>query len=137
MAEFQKQGIDIELTEDVAQGNYSNLAIISHSTSEFIIDFATILPGLKKAKVKSRVILTPEHAKRVLLSLQENITRYESDIAKIEIPKSHVTTDDPIINMGPMGNAKYTENQIRTIVVDVVIMKKGPRPYGFGPEYFP
>ena len=105
MAEFQKQGIDIELTEDVAQGNYSNLAIISHSTSEFIIDFATILPGLKKAKVKSRVILTPEHAKRVLLSLQENITRYESDIAKIEIPKSHFTTDDPIINMGPMGNA--------------------------------
>ncbi|MBP3317917.1 MAG: DUF3467 domain-containing protein [Alistipes sp.] len=105
MAEFQKQGIDIELTEDVAQGNYSNLAIISHSTSEFIIDFATILPGLKKAKVKSRVILTPEHAKRVLLSLQENITRYESDIAKIEIPKSHVATDDPIINMGPMGNA--------------------------------
>ena len=105
MAEFQKQGIDIELSEEVAQGNYSNLAIISHSTSEFIVDFATILPGLKKAKVKSRVILTPEHAKRLLLSLQENITRYESDIAKIEIPKPHLSGDDPIINMGPMGNA--------------------------------
>ena len=63
MAEFKKQGLDIELTEDIAQGNYSNLAIISHSTSEFIIDFATVLPGIAKAKVKSRVILTPEHAK--------------------------------------------------------------------------
>jgi hypothetical protein len=105
MADFQKQGIDIELSEEIAEGNYSNLAIISHSTSEFIIDFAAMLPGLKKAKVKSRVILTPEHAKRLLLSLQENITRYENDIAKIEIPKPHVVADDPIINMGPMGNA--------------------------------
>ncbi|MBQ1253413.1 MAG: DUF3467 domain-containing protein, partial [Alistipes sp.] len=57
MADFQKQGIDIELSEQIAEGNYSNLAIISHSTSEFIIDFATILPGIQKAKVKSRVIL--------------------------------------------------------------------------------
>ena len=104
MAEFQKQGIDIELNEDIAEGNYSNLAIISHSTSEFVIDFATILPGLKKAQVKSRVILTPEHAKRLLYSLQDNITRYESNIAKIEIPKPH-PTEDPIINMGPMGKA--------------------------------
>ena len=83
MADLQKQGIDIELAENIAEGNYSNLAIISHSTSEFIIDFATMLPGLQKAKVKSRVILTPEHAKRLLLSLQDNITRYESNIAKI------------------------------------------------------
>ena len=104
MADFQQQGIDIELSEDIAQGHYSNVAIISHSTSEFVIDFATILPGLKKAKVKSRVILTPEHAKRLLYSLQENITRYESNIAKIEIPKPH-PTEDPIINMGPMGKA--------------------------------
>lgn len=101
---MKPNGIELELTEDIAQGNYANLAIISHSTSEFIVDFATILPGLKKAKVKSRIILTPEHAKRLLYSLQENITRYESNIGKIEIPKIH-STDDPIINMGPMGKA--------------------------------
>ncbi len=80
MAEIKKMGLDIELDETTAQGNYSNLAIISHSTSEFIIDFATVLPGVPKARVKSRVILTPEHAKRLLLSLQENITRYESNV---------------------------------------------------------
>lgn len=86
---MKKAGLDIELPEEVAQGNYSNLAIIAHSTSEFIIDFATMLPGLQKAKVKSRVILTPEHAKRLLMSLQDNITRYESAIGKIEIPAPH------------------------------------------------
>lgn len=80
-------GLDIELNESVAQGNYSNLAIISHSTSEFIIDFATVLPGVNKAQVKSRIILTPEHAKRLLLSLQDNIVRYESNVGKIEIPR--------------------------------------------------
>ena len=84
MAENQK--MEIDLGEDVAQGNYINLAIIAHSVSEFIIDFATVLPGVPKAKVKSRVIQTPEHAKRLLLSLQENITRYESNVGKIEIP---------------------------------------------------
>ncbi|MBQ1958331.1 MAG: DUF3467 domain-containing protein [Alistipes sp.] len=104
MAEIQKQGIDIDLREDIAEGHYSNLAIISHSTSEFILDFATILPGLNKAKVKSRIILTPEHAKRLLYSLQENITRYESDIAQIEIPQPQ-RAEDAILKMGPMGKA--------------------------------
>ena len=101
MAELQTQGIDIDLREDIAEGNYSNLAIISHSTSEFIIDFATILPGLNKAKVKSRIILTPEHAKRLLLSLQENITRYESNIGKINIPSKQPMLDP----FGSKGNA--------------------------------
>lgn len=87
MGENKPLGIDIELDAEVAQGHYSNLAIISHSTSEFILDFAAILPGLPKAKVRSRIILMPEHAKRLLLSLQENIARYESNIGKIEIPK--------------------------------------------------
>jgi hypothetical protein len=106
MAELQKQGLNIELSEEVAQGNYSNLAIISHSTSEFIVDFATILPGITKAKVKSRIILTPEHAKRLLLSLQENITRYESSMGKIEIHQpAGQPSEDPILGMGPMGNA--------------------------------
>ena len=101
MADLHKQGIDIELAENIAEGNYSNLAIISHSTSEFIIDFATMLPGLPKARVKSRVVLTPEHAKRLLLSLQENITRYENNIGKINIP-----TKQPMLDpFGGKGNA--------------------------------
>ncbi|MDE6446586.1 MAG: DUF3467 domain-containing protein [Alistipes sp.] len=86
MAETQQFGLDVELDEQVAQGHYSNLAIISHSSSEFILDFAAVLPGVQKARVKSRIILTPEHAKRLLRSLQENIVRYESSMGKIEIP---------------------------------------------------
>ena len=94
-------GIEIQLDEQIAQGNYCNLAIIAHSTSEFILDFATMLPGLPKARVKSRIVLTPEHAKRLLLSLQENITRYENNIGKINIP-----TKQPMIDpFGSKGNA--------------------------------
>ena len=70
--------LDLELDSEIADGIYSNLAIISHSTSEFIVDFATILPGLAKPKIRSRIILTPEHAKRLLLSLQDNIAKSES-----------------------------------------------------------
>ena len=70
--------LDLELDSEIADGIYSNLAIISHSTSEFIVDFATILPGLAKPTIRSRIILTPEHAKRLLLSLQDNIAKYES-----------------------------------------------------------
>jgi hypothetical protein len=70
--------LNIELNEEVAQGVYSNLAIITHSPSEFVIDFIRIMPGVPKAPVKSRVILTPEHAKRLMKALKENITRYES-----------------------------------------------------------
>lgn len=86
MADTQPFGIEVELNDEVAAGHYSNLAIIYHSTSEFIIDFAAALPGVKKAHVRSRIVLTPEHAKRLLLSLQENIVRYESAMGKIEIP---------------------------------------------------
>ena len=78
--------LQIELKEDVAQGVYCNLAVISHSSSEFIMDLIRVLPGLPKAQVKSRVILTPEHAKRLLLSLQENIGRYESKMGTINVP---------------------------------------------------
>ena len=88
MADFQTQGIDIELSEDIAQGNYANLAIISHSPSEFVLDFAAVLPGVQKAKVKSRIILTPEHAKALMLSLQENVARYERNVGPIELHKS-------------------------------------------------
>ena len=70
--------INIELKEDIAQGIYSNLAIISHSSSEFVLDFVRIMPGVPKAEVKSRIILTPEHAKRLLLALGENMGKYET-----------------------------------------------------------
>ena len=84
MNEVKQQGLDVELEPNVAEGHYSNLAIISHSPTEFVIDFAAMLPGFQKAKVKSRIILTPEHAKRLLLSLQDNISRYETNIGRIE-----------------------------------------------------
>ena len=74
----KQQQIQIELKEDVAQGVYSNLAILTHSSSEFVIDFIRVMPGIPKADVKSRVILTPEHAKRLSLALQDNISKYES-----------------------------------------------------------
>jgi hypothetical protein len=69
--------IQIELSEDVAQGTYANLAIIAHSNSEFIIDFIRMVPGVPKARVKSRVILTPDNAKRLLLALQDNIRKFD------------------------------------------------------------
>jgi hypothetical protein len=70
--------IQIELKEDIAQGIYSNLAIITHSPSEFVLDFVRIMPGVPKAEVKSRIILTPEHAKRLLYALKDNIAKYEA-----------------------------------------------------------
>ncbi len=79
-----KKDLDLELAEEVAQGRYANLAVISHSRSEFVIDFAAMMPGLQKARVHSRIILTPEHAKRLLMSLQDNITKYESNVGRIE-----------------------------------------------------
>jgi hypothetical protein len=77
----QKQNrIQVELTDEVAQGIYSNLAVIAHSASEFIIDFIRIIPGTQKAKVKSRIILTPDNAKRLLFALQDNIQKFEEMI---------------------------------------------------------
>jgi hypothetical protein len=70
--------ISIELNEEVAQGTYSNLAVITHSASEFVIDFVRIMPGIPKAQVKSRIILTPEHAKRLVAALEDNIDKYEA-----------------------------------------------------------
>lgn len=89
-----KNLVDLELDETVGQGNYSNLVIIAHSSSEFIIDFAAVMPAVPKAKVKSRIILTPEHAKRLLMSLQENIVRYESVHGQIVIPSPQRASDD-------------------------------------------
>ncbi len=76
--ESKKQNqINIELKEDVAQGTYSNLAVITHSSSEFVLDFIRVMPGIPKAAVKSRIIITPEHAKRLLHALKENLDKFE------------------------------------------------------------
>ena len=84
----QQPGLQIELTPEKAQGEYANFAIITHSSSEFIVDFARMLPGVAKAQVRSRVILAPEHAKRLLGALQENIMRYEHTYGAIKIPQT-------------------------------------------------
>lgn len=76
--------INIELSEDIAEGIYSNLAIISHSNSEFVVDFIRMMPNVPQAKVKSRIILTPEHAKRLLTALADNINKFEQQFGNIE-----------------------------------------------------
>ena len=89
--EEQKNQINIELSEEVAEGTYANLAMIAHSNSEFVIDFIRMMPGTPKAKVKSRIVITPEHAKRLMKALQDNIKKYEENFGSIsasaEIPK--------------------------------------------------
>ena len=96
----QKNEINIELSEETAQGIYSNLAIISHSSSEFVVDFVRMMPGIPKASVKSRIILTPEHAKRLLLALQDNIAKYEAIQGTIKLGEIPGT---PVMPMG-FGN---------------------------------
>lgn len=81
----KNDGLQIELSEEVASGIYSNLAVISHSSSEFILDFIRFLPGMPKANVESRIILAPEHAKRLLLALQDNINNYEKNRGTISL----------------------------------------------------
>ena len=76
--------INIELDEKTAEGIYSNLAVINHSASEFVVDFITLMPGAPKAKVRSRIVLTPEHAKRFLKALGENIHKFESTHGSIK-----------------------------------------------------
>ena len=87
-----QQGLQLDLPQDVAQGKYANFAIITHSSSDFILDFARMLPGIPKPRVNSRVILAPEHAKRLLLALQDNISKYERDYGRIEIPNQQPRT---------------------------------------------
>ena len=93
--------LNIELDEKVAEGTYSNLAIINHSVSEFIVDFINIMPGTPKAKVKSRIILTPQHAKRLAKALADNVKRFEKAHGEI---KDYEQPPIPI-NFGPTGEA--------------------------------
>lgn len=76
--------LSIELNEEVAEGTYSNLAIITHSNSEFVMDFIRVMPGVPKARVKSRVLMTPQHAKRLMRALQDNIQKFESQNGAIK-----------------------------------------------------
>ena len=84
--------LNIEISEEIAEGQYANLAIITHSHAEFVIDFVNVMPGTPKSKVKSRVIMTPQHAKRFMKALAENISRFEAangpikDLEEVEIP---------------------------------------------------
>jgi len=97
----QQNNIQIELTDDVAQGIYSNLAVIAHSSSEFVVDFVRLMPGVPKAKVQSRIILTPEHAKRLMMALADNIKKYESQNGEIKLQEKGFVP--PVI--GPVGEA--------------------------------
>lgn len=82
--EQQPNQLNIEISEEVAEGSYANLAIITHSHAEFVIDFVNVMPGTPKSKVKSRIIFTPQHAKRFMKALTENIQRFEAANGKIQ-----------------------------------------------------
>ena len=96
-----KNQLNIEIDEKIADGTYANLAIINHSVSEFVVDFINVMPGTPKSKVKSRIILTPQHAKRLMKALAENVKRFENSHGKIK------DYDQPPIpmNFGPTGEA--------------------------------
>lgn len=97
-----KNQVNIELPEDISDGVYANLAIISHSQSEFVVDFIRLVPNVPKAKVKSRVILTPQHAKRLMMALQENVAKFEKQFGPVSIGKQ---TPYPPMNFTPTAQA--------------------------------
>ncbi len=99
----QNQQLNIELNEDVASGVYSNFAVITHSASEFVIDFIQVMPGVPKARVKSRIILTPQHAKRLMKAIKDNIARFES--ANGVIDDTDFPSAYPMTFGGPQGQA--------------------------------
>lgn len=100
---IQQNQINIELSEEIAEGIYSNLAMIAHSNSEFVIDFIKLMPGVPKARVKARVIVTPEHAKRLLLALKDNIDKYEANFGLIK--QTQGAPKFPMNFGGTMGEA--------------------------------
>lgn len=101
----EKKKISIDIEPEVAKGTYSNLVLIAHSPTEFILDFAAALPGLNKPVIESRIIMAPEHAKRLLMALQDNVMKYESNFGDIDMeigqpkPKSTFNFND----FGPIG----------------------------------
>ncbi|MES2427294.1 MAG: DUF3467 domain-containing protein [Bacteroidota bacterium] len=103
MEEQNENQLNIELSEEIAEGIYSNLAIITHSNQEFVLDFVRVMPGTPKAKVKSRIIITPEHAKRLLTALEDNIEKYEAANGRIKIQQE--PSGFPMNFGGTMGQA--------------------------------
>lgn len=102
--EKNKNQLNIEISEEVADGVYSNLAIITHSNSEFVLDFVRVMPGVPKAKVRSRILLTPQHAKRLMRALGDNITKFEAlhgNIKEAELPDGAI----PMNFGGPTAEA--------------------------------
>ena len=98
-AQSEAQQLNIELTEEIAEGVYSNLVMLAHSSEEFILDFIRVMPGVPKARVKSRIIVSPPHAKRLLRALSDNIDRYERAHGEIE----ETTSPGPAIHFGMPG----------------------------------
>ena len=101
--EEDKKNLNIELSEEIAEGVYANLAMIAHSSSEFVIDYIRLMPGVPKAKVKARIVITTEHAKRLLLALEENIQKYETTFGVIR--KNEQSPKFPINFGGTVGEA--------------------------------
>ena len=97
----KENNINIELDESIAQGLYSNLVIVNHSPTEFVLDFINVMPGAPKAKVRSRIILTPDHTKKFINALGENLTKYEKSFGKIKNFQKEVMP----ISFGPKGEA--------------------------------
>lgn len=101
----EENQLNIELPEEIAEGAYVNLALIAHSPSEFVMDFIRVLPGIPKGKVKSRVVMTPDHALRLLNALQENISKYEENFGSISKENDLGGFDFPLNYNGPIGEA--------------------------------
>jgi hypothetical protein len=104
----EPQQLNIELPSDIANGVYSNLVIVSHSNAEFVIDFVQVLPGTPKAEVRSRVIMTPYHAKRFMLAMEDNIDKFEDSFGEISIPELEMSNNMPPgggFGGGPAGYA--------------------------------
>ena len=100
----KKTQIKIEIDEIIGQGEYVNLAIVTHSAAEFILDFIRILPGLNKSKVKSRIIISPMHAKTILLALKANLDKYENKFGEIKIVKNNQVPNFNLLNKDDLPN---------------------------------
>lgn len=99
----QQKQISLDLKPEIAKGSYSNLAIITHSRSEFIIDFATNLPGLPKPEISNRIVMTPEHAKRLLNALFDNVSKYEASFGIIDLDTQPKNQGGGTFNLGGFG----------------------------------
>ena len=101
MKNEKSKNINIELDEKTAQGQYSNLVVVNHSPTEFVLDFINVMPGVPKAKVRSRIILTPEHTKKLINALNENLIKYEKVFGEIKNSQRELLP----ISFGPRGEA--------------------------------